>query len=196
MRSKHQRRPVLESLEDRVVLSHVGRATSLVHIDTSHLHITTLTIKGSYFILPAYGPKNSLRYISFGTPVPTTVVGLGPVELGGTVDTHGPGLALVAHPGSRNSIVIRSFDGAHPANAGLVSMKYVKRVAPVTKGFTFAYKFTISTGRGEFAGAHGRGSVEVKLIPKPPLTANAPATKYYTGKCIVRFHFSPSTVLT
>jgi hypothetical protein len=199
MGSKRQCRPGVESMADRIVLSHVNPAVSLAHIDTAHVHIATLTFKGSYFIQPAYGPNNSFRYVSFETPVPTTIKGLGLVEMGGHVNTHAPGLALPVHPLSENGITVNNYafnQGVNAPNPGLFTIQYGKKVAPVTKGFTFAYTFTISSARGEFAGAHGGGKVEVKLVPKPPLAANAPAQTQYTGKCTVRFHFSPSSVLT
>jgi hypothetical protein len=199
MGSKHQCRPGVESMADRIVLSHVNPAVSLAHVDTAHVHIATLTLKGSYRIPPANSGFHNERYVSFETPVPTTIQGLGLVEMGGTVNTLGPGLALPVHPSSRNTVVINNYafaQGVNAPNPGLFSMQYGKKVAPVTKGFTFAYTFTISSARGEFAGASGNGKVEVKLVPKPPLSATAPAATQYTGKCTVRFHFSPTTVLT
>jgi hypothetical protein len=200
MGSKRQCRPGVESMADRIVLSHVNPAVSLAHIDTAHVHIATLTFKGTYFITPAgIGPTPSSRYISFGTPVPTTIKGLGLVEMGGSVNTLGPGTALPVHPSSFNIMAVNNYafnQGVNAPNPGLFRMEYGKKVAPVTNGFSFAYTFTISSARGEFAGAHGGGKVEVKLVPKPPLSANAPAQTQYTGKCTVRFHFSPSSVLT
>jgi hypothetical protein len=199
MRSKLQFRPGVESMADRVVLSHVIPAVSLLHTDTAPVHFSTLTFKGTYFIPPAnVGFKNE-RYVSFETPVPANVKGLGLVELGGHVATLAPGLALPVHPPSENIIAINNYafqQGVTNPNPGLVYMDYGKKIAPFTKGFTFAYTITIGSSRGEFAGAHGNGKVELKLIPKPPLSATAPAQTQYSGKCIVRFHFSPSTVLT
>jgi hypothetical protein len=199
MRSKQQCQPAVELLADRIVLSHVNPAVSLAHIDAAHVHFATLTFKGKYDIEPAFGPNNSIRYISFDTPVPANISGLGLVELGGHVSTLAPGLALPVHPPFENEIAINNYafnQGVYAPNPGLFRMQYGKKVAPFTSGFTFAYTFTISSGTGEFAGASGNGKVEVKLVPKPPLSANAPAQTQYLGNCTVRFHFSPSTVLT
>ena len=199
MRSKRQCRPGVESLADRVVLSHVNPMASLVHVDTAHFHVATLTFKGTYYIPPAHGANDSLRYVSFETAMPTNIIGLGLVEMGGRVETHAPGLALPVHPPFENEIAINNYafnQGVYAPNPGLFRMQYGKKVAPFTSGFTFAYTFTISSGSGEFAGASGNGKVEVKLVPKPPLSANAPAQTQYLGNCTVRFHFSPSTVLT
>jgi hypothetical protein len=195
MRSERKCRPGVESMADRIVLSHVNPAVSLAHIDTTHVHFATLTFKGTYFATSLIGPN--LRYIGFETPLPVNVSGLGPVRVGGHVDTHVPGLALPVHPRSGDVVAISNFGfvGA-PASPGSISMQYGKKVKPVTKGFTFDYTVTITLARGEFAGAQGGGKVEVKLVPKPPLTASAPPQADYMGKCTVRFHFSPSTVLT
>ena len=199
MRSERNCRPGVEAMADRIVLFHANPVASLVHIDTAPVHIATLTFKGTYFIPPAnVGFKNE-RYVSFETPVPANVKGLGLVELGGHVSTLAPGLALPVHPPSENIMAINNYAfqrGVTNPNPGLFYMDYSKKIAPFTKGFTFAYTFTIGSSRGEFAGAHGSGKVELKLIPKPPLSATAPAQTQYSGKCIVRFHFSPSSVLT
>jgi hypothetical protein len=200
MRSKRQCRPGVESMADRIVLSGVNPVVSLAHIETAHVHFATLTLKGTYFIVPAYGPNGRFRDVGFGTPVPVNVKGLGLVEMGGSVNTLAPGLALPVHPDDmRDSMVVNNYSfnqGVYAPNPGLFRMEYGKKIAPFTKGFTFAYTFTITDPRGEFAGANGNGKVEVKLVPKPPLTANAPAQTVYSGKSTIRFHFSPSTVLT
>jgi hypothetical protein len=186
-------------MADRIVLSSVNPAVSLAHIDTAPVHLATLTFKGTYFIAPAdVGFKNE-RYVSFETPVPANVKGLGLVELGGHVSTLAPGLALPVHPPSENIIAINNYafqQGVTNPNPGLFYMDYGKKIAPFTKGYTFAYTITIGSSRGEFAGAHGNGKVELKLIPKPPLSATAPAQTQYSGKCTVQFRFSKSTVLT
>jgi hypothetical protein len=203
MRSKRQCRPGVESLADRVVLSHVTPVASLVHVDAAHFHVATLTFKGTYYIPPAHGANDSLRYVSFETAMPTNNIGLGLVEMGGRVETHAPGLALPVHPlpfgtvkGSTISVDNFDFVGGNTTNPGLFLIRFGKKVAPATKGFTFAYTFTISRASGEFAGANGGGKVEVKLVPKPPLSAKAPPNTHYTGNCTVRYHFSPVTVLT
>jgi hypothetical protein len=203
MRSKRECRPGVESLADRVVLSHVTPVASLVRVDTAHFHVATLTFKGSYSIQPAHGPNDSLRDVTFETEMPANIIGLGLVEMGGRVETHAPGLALPVHPlpfgtvkGSTISVDNFDFVGGNTTNPGLFLVQFGKKVAPVTKGFTFAYTFTISRASGEFAGASGGGKVEVKLVPKPPLSAKSPATTRYTGNCTVRYHFSPATVLT
>jgi hypothetical protein len=198
MRAKRQCRPGVESMANRIVLSHVNPVASLVHIDTAHFHIATLTFKGVYEIGPAYGPNNTFRYIFLESPLPTNIMGLGLVRMGGHVHTNAPGLALLVHPLSGDTIGADnySFVGGNFVNPGLFTTQLGKKVAPVTKGFTFAYTFTINYGRGEFAGASGSGKVEVKLVPKPPLSANAPPHTQYQGKCTVRFHFTPSSVLT
>ena len=199
MRSQRKCRPGVESMADRIVLSSVNPAVSLAHIDTAPVHLATLTFNGTYFIAPANAGFENERYVSFETPVPANVKGLGLVELGGHVSTLAPGLALPVHPPSENIIAINNYafqQGVNNPNPGLFYMEYGKKIAPFTKGFTFAYTFTISRASGEFAGANGSGKVEVKLVPKPPLSAKAPAQTDYTGKCTVRFQFSPSTVLT
>ena len=198
MRSKQRCRPTVESLADRIVLSHVNPAVSLVHIDTAHVHIATLTFKGTYFISPAYEANGLHRYFRFETAPTTYVTGLGLLQIAGGGYTHAPGLALPVHPISGDGLSVDNsrFAGGNTTNPGLFTGRFVKKVAPFTKGFTFAYTFTINYGIGEFAGANGSGKVEVKLVPKPPLSANAPAHTQYTGKCTVRFQFSPSTVLT
>jgi hypothetical protein len=203
MRSKRQCRPGVESLADRVLLSHVNPVASLVHIDTAPVHLATLTFKGTNAIQPAHGPNHSLRDVTFETEQPPNIMGLGLVEMGGRVETHAPGLALPVHPlpfgtVKSSTISVDNFDfvGGNTTDPGLFLIQFGKKVAPATKGFTFAYTFTISRASGEFAGAHGNGKVELKLIPKPPLSPTAPAQTQYSGKCIVRFHFSPSTVLT
>jgi hypothetical protein len=199
MRPKRQCRPGVESMDKRIVLSHANPAVSLAHIDTAHVHLATLAFKGTYYIPPAYDVGNGLRrYVRFETPVPANIMGLGLVRMGGYVETPAPGLALPVHPVLGGSITVENFAfvGGNTTNPGLFTMQYGKKVAPFTKGFTFAYTFTISRASGEFAGANGGGKAEVKLVPKPPLSANAPAQTQYTGKCTVRFHFSPSTILT
>jgi hypothetical protein len=200
MRSKRQCRPGVESLADRIVLSHLNPVVSLAHIDAAHVHFATLTFKGTYLIPPADVGFNNERYVSFETPVPANIMGLGLVELGGNVSANGPGLALQVHPLAwKNGMAINNYSfsqGVYAPNPGLFHMQFGKKIAPFTRGFTFAYTFVITWTRGEFAGAHGSGKVEVKLVPKPPLVANAPANTQYTGNCTVRFHFSPATVLT
>jgi hypothetical protein len=198
MRTKHRIRPRFESLDDRVVLSGITPAVTVVPFNHAHFHTSSLTFKGSYVIPAAYGPNNSFRYLSFGTFSPTNVSGLGPLVLGGTINTHGPGLAMPVHPLTGNSIGVNNynFSGANPANPGQFNIRFIKKVAPPTPGYTLAYTFTISFKSGQFAGATGGGKVELKLSPKPPLVANAPAASQYTGQCTIRFHFNPSTVLT
>jgi hypothetical protein len=198
MRADQRFRPTVELLADRVVLSHVNPVASLVHIDTAHFHVATLTFKGNYSIDPAYTLGKTYRYIGFESLQPTNVPGLGLVRLGGHVNTHAPGLALLVHPPSGDGVTINNFDfvGGNTTDPGLFTARFGKKVAPVSKGFTFAYTFTISKANGEFAGAGGGGKLEVKLVPKPPLSAKAAPQAYYAGKCTVRFHFSPTTVLT
>ena len=198
MRSKQRCRPAVELLAERVVLSHINPVASLVHVDTAHVHLATLTIKETYYASPAYEANGLARYISCYTRLPTYVTGLGLVRIGLGVYTHAPGLALPVHPTSVDGFDVdnESFVGGNSTNPGLFFGRFGKKVAPFTKGFTFAYTFTISRASGEFAGANGSGKVEVKLVPKPPLSAKAPAQTDYAGKCTVRFHFSPSTVLT
>jgi hypothetical protein len=112
--------------------------------------------------------------------------------------THAPGLALPVHPTSVDGFEVDNglSVGGNSTNLDLLFGRFGKKVAPFTKGFTFAYTFTISRASGEFAGAHGGGKVEVKLVPRPPLSAKAPAHTQYMGKCTLRFQFTPSTVLT
>jgi hypothetical protein len=198
MRSKQRCRPAVELLADRVVLSHVNPVASLVHIDTAHFHVATLTFKGTYVVGPVYGANKSIRYVSFYTLQPTYVAGLGLIRIGGYVDTHAPGLALPVHPLAGNGFTVENsnFVGGNTTNPGLFVTQFGKKVAPVTKGFTFAYTFTIVSARGEFAGASGGGKAEVKLVPKPPLSANTPPQTLYEGKCTLRLHLNPSTVLT
>jgi hypothetical protein len=198
MRSRQRCRPAVELLDDRVVLSHVNPVASLVQIDTAHFHVATLTFKGIYFIEPEFGPKHGRHTVSFDTRQPTNVLGLGLVRVGGYVETPAPGLKLPVHPFPGDGFTINNFDfvGGNTTDPGLFTAQFGKKVAPLTKGFTFAYTFTIVSGRGEFAGASGGGTLEVKLVPKPPLTAKGPLQNLYTGKSTARFHFSPSTVLT
>jgi hypothetical protein len=47
MRFERKRRPGVESLADRIVLSHVNPAVSFAHIDTAPVHLATLTFKGT-----------------------------------------------------------------------------------------------------------------------------------------------------
>jgi hypothetical protein len=198
MRSKRRFRPGIESLADRMVLSHVNPVASLVHIDTAHFHVATLTFHETYYIPPAYEANGLVRYVSFYTIPPIYIAGLGLIRIGGYVDTHAPGLALPVHPRAGNGFTVENsnFVGGNTTNPGLFTTQFGKKVAPPTHGFTFAYTFTIVSGRGEFAGASGGGKAEVKFVPKPPLSANTPPQTHYQGKCILRLHLNPSTVLT
>jgi hypothetical protein len=185
-------------MADRVVLSHVNPAVSLLHADTAHVHLATLTFNGTYYASPAYEANGPRRYIDFDTAPTTYVTGLGLVRIALGAYTHAPGLALPVHPISGDGLSVDNsrFVGGNTTDPGFFTGQFEKKVAPFTKGFTFAYTFTINRASGAFAGANGGGKVEVKLVPKPPLSAKAPAHTQYTGKCTVRFQFSPSTVLT
>jgi hypothetical protein len=190
-------RPRVEPLDDRVVLSHLAPA-AIVHAQVSHFHVATLTFQGTYIIQAARTDVPAYRPISFGVFTPVNVSGLGHIVLGGAVVAQGPGLALpkMAKAGSAIGVNNYLFTGANPMSPGQFNLGLTQKVAPPSKGYTLAYKFKIVFHSGQFAGAAGGGKVELKLNPKPPLTANAPQGTQYTGQCTIRFHFNPTTVLT